>query len=400
MMSPEGPFPAESSFRQAELAAELRRLVPGPEVSGPDAEPAEAVDPVTEQLETNVKRTLAERHPDWPPITLEIYFSAHGTGADIAGLANHVPGAHIYLYEGGSTYGMPEEAVAKAMDTHRLQAAANKPATKRRWGIVGRRVPVSDTPEPTPPPGNSFVAQQMQALRHSGVVVENIDLQHSDPIQGYELDLAFHQLYRLQDTFDATLAQAKEGLTRIAELQDQREQIMVARFEEKLEAILAQHPELRQQRGVRVLASIGSSHTRLSHKFREAGVTTQRSFPELPYTYNLLGEIQRTIAYGREPSRELLARGYLEDLTLRALSMELMKSQELNADDLTFYTRRVAEAFSESEIEALFEQDRTGALKTGDLRRRIAEKGLPLPHDVAELAEEVAIMKQARGSLR
>jgi hypothetical protein len=375
-MSPTPEQPRRPEHQAAfNHANELLSALETPAVRSPTAPEAAPAD-TKPSLEAELRQTLAERHPDWPPIKLNMYLSSHGSDEDIRGLADHMPKADIYLFE---MAGYSDKA------RRQFQAEANQEPS---WLDRRRR---------NAPAVNTFEGKQREIIRNSGVVVDNIDLQPHEKAVVQSIMISLNTLFKVRDdhNFDTYLDGIKANFARAVELQEAREHLMVERFESKLEQIFTAHPELKQQPHVEVLASMGSYHTPLFHKFREAGVTTERNFPEKPHIYSYKTQVMRTFAFDREPTREMLAKAYIESVWKGTTGRRIPNQSHLRYDDWEYYGRQVGDAFSESEIEGIFQCIQHGdGLKLAEFDEMLQAKGLPpVPDNVSQLHEQAAAMK-------
>jgi hypothetical protein len=230
-----------------------------------------------------------------------------------------------------------------------------------------------------------------------------MDLRPGDAVSAEDLFATAHSIedYAVDD-FDQTLTNKKGILKNLVQLQDEREKIMTARFEEEIGKILSEHPELKnrkdkdgQDKPLRVLSTMGSYHTSLLHKFRAQGIDVERAFPEMPYVYDFSVQAEREFVFGKEPSRDLLAKAYLENI-LNASLQTIMVDNVNSNDKKALYLRAVASHFETSDIEAihgLFVRDQ---LTVELIDMKLYTKGLdPLPRNNEELESRLAQQKEA-----
>ncbi len=338
--------------------------------------PAEA-----ELLEHDVPTTLAERHPDWPPVKLEFLFGAHGTTADFAKLPEKLQDADIYLIESpnySENYRQMLRDIAdpkSSLTADELLAAAP--------GFIGR------SRETT-----------IRSLHRSGKIASSIDLR-DEPAEVKLTDKVINSLEQpinFKKTFNRSLDDLTTEIHTRAAVQLQREAIMTGRFETELVRLIQENPKLKEQEDIKVLATMGSLHTTLFHSLRQAGIPTEREFSQKPYVYGWESEAERNYMIGREPSREVLAKALLEQIINPILP-------ETHSEDVTEtllrYQRQTASQFTTDEIEVIYNamssklrSSRGNEIPTDWLSHfingQLMAKGLePLPKTMAELQDQL-----------
>jgi hypothetical protein len=141
----------------------------------------------------------------------------------------------------------------------------------------------------------------------------------------------------------------------LAELNDKREDGMPERFEEKMEVVFEQHPELKEKSSIDVLFTMGAVHSaRLSRVFKENGISLERDFPVSPdYIFSYSAELYRSLSNGLEPQETLLEKAYAENV-LNVAWLTVVKPQETMPDGLS-YERFAISHFTHEQIEHLFQ---------------------------------------------
>jgi hypothetical protein len=317
--------------------------------------------------------TLAERidrdHPDWPPFKLHFYFSSHETPLDMPDLKDQLQGADIYLYEAATGNTMTEELqefadAEETNDQDTIDEAINLAHAQRK--IVK----------------GTAMELEARALFGSKVRVGHIDLRPGDPIFDhypgkYEKEFPGFQ----KPTFDQTLDYIKERAELNARFHEEREKIMINRFEQELADIITAHPNLKKTPELKIVATMGASHTTLYDKFIAEGIQTEHTFPEGHDFNDAWKQTQHAILADVEPSRELLAKVYLEE-DLLAMVDAALAGQAVSTDSKFDYITACASLFTTAEIETLHGQNYTLDIFNDILHA----KGLPpLPRNSAEI---------------
>ncbi|HVQ44807.1 MAG TPA: hypothetical protein VMT30_07665 [Candidatus Saccharimonadia bacterium] len=363
-------------------AKDLLAQLQGESVEGPElSESARSVEA------ESTRKTLAERHPDWPPIALDFYFAPHGSAKDIPDLPGKLQGADVYLYE----------AARGRKGLSRMQELAD--ANPADFPADHIETVVDTFYGSDESIRGTFDEAQLRALYGSGVVVGHIDLRAEEEEEDHEIAEkifeAYARPYDKTASFDEVLAQVRGRATDIAKWQHKREQVMLERLEPELEAILERHPELKQKSELRVVDSVGAFHTALHHEaVRTMGVEATRSFPGRPYSFNYRGELERSMRFGKEPSRDLLAKAYIEavfdpilDGFIEDRPVDRPSSDLRDNTEWAMYTRKIASAFPTEEIEYIHDLRRHNELADEDIITIISDvHGLgPLPRTMANV---------------
>ncbi|HJQ08277.1 MAG TPA: hypothetical protein VJ836_02210 [Candidatus Saccharimonadales bacterium] len=351
MSNPEGVEPnSDHSFSQAAELASFTR-------------PAEGQATPEHQL----GRTLRERHPGWPEAELQFYFTGHETPENLTGhdgipedrahLPELIKDADVYCFEYAGDDKNRENLKAY------LQGAADKPPTEDPAEIEAYIEKEGL--------GGTFVEGQVRALYGSGVIVGHFDIRPSDGITGEEIDAAFTNSPE-PASFEEALQVPIDKARRVNELQDRRDDIQLGpgvfppgvpvqagRFEEELARIFKEHPELRDRKResgetVRVVATEGDMHSDLYHRARAAGVNVKRLFPEKHHTYSYSNELRRRLRYNQEVSQDFLAKCYAESVTEELIIKAGDPQLKPVSPEFTTYVRSVAQHFSVTDAEALY----------------------------------------------
>lgn len=330
--------------------------------------------------ELTVGQRIDRDHPDWPPLKLHIYFSSHETPLDMPGLKHQLQDADIYLYECVSGNTMTEEFqefadAEKTDDQGKINEAIDLAETQRKV-VKGTAMEV-----------------EARALYGSNVRVGHIDLRPGDPIFDrypgkYEAGASGFQ----KSTFEQTLEYIKERAGLNARFHEEREHIMVSRFEQELTAILNAHPELKDKPNLKIVATMGASHTTLYDKFIAEGIDTEHVFPEGHDFNDAWMQTQHAILRDMEPSRDLLAKVYLEE-DLFTMVNATLANQTVSTDSKFDYIIACASLFTTTEIEALHGQNYTLDMFDDILHA----KGLPpLPRNGDDIQTFVESQKAAQ----
>ena len=410
----------------AELPPEPHREPARVEEIRGQIEQAAGNEPTAEAHEAEPRSTWAERHPDWPRVTMEFFFSPHSTAEDQEGLVQLLQqgGADIYLYE--ST--IFSESYNKV-----LQGAANmrRPKFLKRWfkgqkaidDYIENTTIGDDEPQPTAEAQNpnffkkwndrlraamggkveeggvkgkpiigTPIESEMRAVYGTGVVVDCIDLRPDDPVQHDQIGAeAYKTPMIVEGGFGALLREIAEQYGNMIEHQNRREEVMAGRLEKTLAKIFEQHPELKDKPDLKIVFSMGAAHAEtLPPRFQELGVETTQTFSRTDHIYNYATQARTELGSGKRPEAETLARAFFEQILEIELKNRGCKDIR-RYDDLALYDRQTAGAFSKDEIAAIYDQNIAGELNGAKLDEIFKQKGLPLmPSSYAEMQEMIA----------
>jgi hypothetical protein len=200
--------------------------------------------------------------------------------------------------------------------------------------------------------------------------------------------------------YDESLLRLRNRYAEVTELQNEREDTMIDNFEPVIDAILYSRPDLKEKESLKILVSMGVYHTRLQHEFSRRGMKTKRDFstPSL-YVYDYVTEMQRSLAFGKEPSRELMQRAYAE--IILGIGMGLTnKDKTIKDDDRTRYLRKTVSEMSLETIEALYNEWSKNDPTTGDISRLLVDRGHSrLPKSNKDIYETLDGKRKRKGIL-
>jgi hypothetical protein len=329
--------------------------------------------------------TMAMRHPEWPNVKLHIHLAPHTRPSDAAKVPKLLQKADVYVYE--SSYG--------PVDTPTFEAAAQADLGDNPQAAVEKIVSTSKTPKGKPLKG-TFDEPILRALAGSGIPIGHYDTLlpkypgTNDSILKHELS----QQFAHGETLEETVNWFVNSIIRSNRISDTRDAVALGpvmgddgtvtagRFEQEVERLLADNPQLRKQPGeekeITILETRGHAHLDMLHRGRAAGVTVERSFPETPYVFPYWQQLSRELSVGKQPSREVLIRAYTSQV-LHCLNLPLGIP---NYDQSTIqYSRQICDKLDEADARAIhtFMITNSGNIKAdklaGCINERLTNKG-------------------------
>jgi hypothetical protein len=328
--------------------------------------------------------TIQERHPDWPQLELEFYFAPHGIAEDMEGIISKIKDADILFYE---------DYTRSAESIQNYNIASKNPSMK-----LERLIKTSKTDEDLPLKG-SPAEPLVRGLYKTSVEAATMDIGKTEYERaiGLKLDELLDGPRYAGIDYETTLSMLRDDYAEITRLQNEREDIMVGNFEEEVDKILARRLDLADKKSLKILVSMGSYHTRLEHLFKRQGMKTEHTFSSpSPYIYNYVTQLERALAFDKEPSHELLQRAFTQILLENAMD-ETNKEEKIKADDLSQYERRIVASLHPETMEAIYELWSSGELTTkgwDDVLKASGHKGLPRSN--VDIYEELGIPNPVR----
>lgn len=325
----------------------------------------------------NAKRKFASifsKEKALPPLSIDIFYAPHCTSEDLKDFENRLRSSDIYIPE---QCGWDEKVVdlMNKISHGEIEEDFFRKATE----IEGPHDP------------DSFAKQELQVLYKSGKPITVIDVPAGHPIaRRYgELYAALeHERFLTSGrSFESALKEFKAIHREFSKLDKEREVYMLSQFKPKIRELIENRKELFQKKKnvIRVLLSLGSSHTALYHAFKRGGENVSRSFPSKPYSFTFISEFIRRGQFGLEINNELAARALLQRYFYRYFSGDL---HELTADSskIIFLIRKIISPFDFHEIRDLYNKTN---FEPQSFRifftKKLQDKGIQLPTTKQEL---------------
>lgn len=306
---------------------------------------------------------MQERHPDWPKLEVDFWFTAHGERRDVEGIQSQLAQTDIYFYEN-----------SRPDLTAMFQEISTNPARPLEQIIeegVIYGAPIKD----------SFWEPVIRGLYGSQIIVGGCDVRPDEREVKDEIIEAIKTELPTEGSFLEAAGVFVANSARVAIGQNERESLMIRHFEEDMEAILELNPKLKEKEDLKILISIGSYHTTLRHLFEKEGVEGKQHFPGSingHYVYSYEVELWRTIAMQREPSTELAKRAYTERLVKKAVDVSLEHAgvPPLQNELKDPFVRRLTSLIDEDQMEEMYRLYQNGKLTIGGIHAVLAEKGV------------------------
>lgn len=317
--------------------------------------------------------TIAERHPSWPRMKVTLLLSWHETEGDYYGVRERMskkPDILLYETSDGRNYLKGRSEATRSLEDLSEGKTTTNPKAEGREGVL------------------------LRSIENSRVKIGSIDITDYENRAIALTETSNTPMVRVEN-YDTMLDIIKANGTKLAEAQNKRDEIMVRRYEPEIERILKQHPELMNKDEIEIFIPLGEYHTKVGHGLRKLGVETVIEFDDLDYKqrpgqpkhsrlslershiYDYETQLYRTLAFGREPKRDLIEKTYGVYM-LRQLTPN--PQQTTKSKDYTNYLDEVALSLDSKDIQAMHNSFFRGA-SNEEIRemvnQRLAAKGLP-----------------------
>lgn len=288
-------------------------------------------------------RPMAERRDDWPKLSLNFFFSPHSNDIDMENLNLSMQGSDVFFYEGVGS----DEPERNFM---------NKAVSQARAPYVDI---VNDEDLNI---GGTHFEGIIHSLYGTGIAVSGIDVGRYDEGE-YEYFIAGKSLTDKFMSQDYDFDQAKRmmylGCGAMADMQSEREELMVQNFEREIDRILDERPDFKDKSELRVLIQMGSTHTSLARRFMREGFDVSREFSVRPYLFSYGLALERSAMYGASPSEDLVERA----LTTKVLQQVPMSvTERISGDEVLGILRKLVSNLSHDEMAEIYADWQAGEL--------------------------------------
>jgi len=293
-----------------------------------------------------------------PPISLEVYFGAHGSAEDFKKVAERLDSADVFIPENCGWYPL-------ALDTVRQLAAGKiRPDELREASMteIEKSLGFSNFSE--------YQKAQDDYLYNSKKAIGFADISDLDHITndlcelvsrvfksgGNELFLRLtpHMSDReLEKETEAVRDRVLKIFERFAELQKGRENHIVKNLPHTIEEIFKTYPALKKKDRVRVLMVLGAFHTRVFHLLKNTFIgKIERNFSQLPFIYSYETELERRLMFKKPIDNSFLLHFIFEQCVYKYCSFT--SDDDMSAETLFATLRRIVKKFSDDEIKDIF----------------------------------------------
>ncbi len=217
----------------------------------------------------------------------------------------------------------------------------------------------------------------LENLLGSGKIISFIDIPYESDIYArdseiykdlIEISYGFYpptEDLKFEDLLDKLNNVAKE----ISEIiVSKREEIMLSNIPKTISEIIQNNPHLEEKAkkdGIKVLIVLGAAHTAVLHYLKREGIklenfefSVESKFEKIPFVYPFFEKIVIRYRFGKEVSRELLAKALAEIMFFRQFErsrfFSLISSESMS--DLAAYIRDIINPATFDDIKQLYEE--------------------------------------------
>jgi len=229
---------------------------------------------------------------------------------------------------------------------------------------------------------HSFLLTQSEMVFNSKKPILFIDAPEKYNILG-KMEVMYEQYSKriksakeFNDIFSAT----KDFLLERSELNKKRENIMKNLLPVRIKSFLEENSDYKKKKELRVLISLGGSHTRVFHNIKARGEEITREFRKLPLVYGVYSEIERRFSFGKDISRDLIAQYILHGLISSKLDNQFIDlKDDLDkmklVDDVAAFVR----SFNYEEIESIIGNGDDVEISKRKLNNLALSKNIKIP---------------------
>lgn len=306
-----------------------------------------------------------EQNPELPEMSVNIFYSLHGTAKDFEGLKKEFEEADIYI---------PERPGWKRHHLWRLRALS-----------IGDLIPYK--------PSGKNSEQQKDALWETDNIVYNshkpitfIDIPSNHTlVKRWNKNLAEFQFgSNFNDALDAERRYIAENVAIIKE----RERYMVDQLEPRIQKLLKDYPDLLKKQHINILLSLGLAHTFLYHNLKRDYRTT-RVMSKMPAVFSFEDEAMRRLMFDKQAGDELVARVAMEQCLWKVYHDSLY-ALTFDSEKIVRAFRKLNVQFSFDEIKNMIEGAKSISSWKSLFEEGLLQKGLRMPTSEKELDEFLA----------
>jgi len=238
-----------------------------------------------------------EKKEKEPKISLSFFFSPHATGKDFEKLGELFRRADVYIPEFADW--SPE-----LLDDYQKLS---------RGEITPKEICEKHEYE-----SNSANEKEAEFIYQSQKPIFFVDIgksQHLERAEKYYTEIRPYLTKAIQFFQEGDLEQAVKDFHTFyqlhTELESRREDIIKANLEKKLKELTVLCPELKNKDEIKVLIAFGAFHTKIYHSLAKK-YPSLRQFSRTLFVYSSLDQVERSMVFSKDVSKELLARQFPE----------------------------------------------------------------------------------------
>jgi hypothetical protein len=296
-----------------------------------------------------------------PEFKVSLYLSPHRSTRDAAGFVEQFQNCDVWV---------PEYCGWNENDACALEAIAAGDITPDKV------IPINHL-------YHDFVLVQFEQLFNTNKPFLLVDVPATDPVSQEILTLLQEPkkiIFNPQwdGNFGNLLLGIRENSEKMALLQTRREDYIVRNLRAQLGKTLFEfYPDLGSREEIKVMISMGATHTRLVSELRKKGMDVSRVYSDQPIIFPHDVEVLRRSQFNKVLSDELISQVILQK-TIDYFWRKKLDNAFPDTLQRANFLRRLISQFETSEVEALFEvyhREKNNPQDLGtELSRRLASK--------------------------
>lgn len=290
--------------------------------------------------------------PGVPKVSLDLYYHTHDGKKDAEKIGEHFKTADIFIPEMLGWLPKRLDVVNKVS-----KGDLTPEEGAREIGYYPREAP--------------YDFQLLQMIHKSKKPVAYIDYSRDDPrfqeaIESMDQLEGITQYWEYGRSFPSILQEIKRRAKHAASIDQKREEFMISNLKQVITTIVESNPKLRQKatkKGeLRVLMSLGSIHTALSHLLVGGGNEVQREFSAHPTIYGYVHEAERRYRFGKDIDDAFAAKMLAEGL-IYAVFYNNLEGKLPTPEARAQFIRKLAGEFSYQDVENIVQKNPDGLLR-------------------------------------
>lgn len=321
-----------------------------------------------------VQQLFERREPKLPKISIKIFYETHNP-EDWENFRDLLQknGVHIYI---------PEFVCWIKRDLRMFRDISE-----------GKITPETAIEKYDVVPG-SATHEELKALYNSRIPIGIIDVPERS-LLGKRLirhELSFFSSFPYppspESSFEKTIKDFRKWIETFASLQREREEYMLSQLPRKIEELIKNHPELKSEKEIRVLMSLGGGHTSIWHRLSRKGEKVKAEFSYMPFVFPILEEAIRRYMFGKEVSDKLIAQALAERFFKKEYK-DYFDSLTSNSSKRTLFIRMFISSLEEKDVKEIFERLKTEEAKSV-WESILQRKGFKIPETEEEMDKIIA----------
>lgn len=325
----------------------------------------EKLKPENQALEVQKTRVIESREQkQYPQMSVNIFYSPHGTAKDAEGFREEFKKADVYI---------PERRGWTESGLRRLRMISRGEISQ--IPILGK-----DFKEP-----NDFYWGTYNIIYKSNKPITLIDIPENHPLVERIDENKAEEGIRFGSDFSDVLDYERRNLIEQAAITKEREQYMIEQLEPRVQELLKDYPDLQNKQQINILLTLGSLHTFFYHNLKKDYSTT-RVMSKTYRVFDFYLEAKRRLMLGKPVDDGFLARANMNQCLFMLWELYPNRLLQLISDSYKIeVSRKLCVLFSFDEIRDMFEGAEDIDSWNSLFEEELSRKGFKMPQSEKEL---------------